>query len=105
MICEVFSTLSAEQVVQRLDDAQIANAMLNDMPGLWQHAQLRARERWVEVMTPTGKVPALKPPGSGSAWDPRMDAIPALGQHTTDILRGIGYDDEQIAALKSAGAI
>jgi formyl-CoA transferase len=34
-----------------------------------------------------------------------MDAIPALGQHTHDILRGLGYDDEQIAALKSAGAI
>jgi itaconate CoA-transferase len=105
LICEVFSTLSAEQVIARLDDAQIANAMLNDMQGLWQHAQLRARERWVEVMTPTGSMPALKPPGSGSAWNPRMDPIPALGQHTTDILRDLGYDDDHIAALKSAGAI
>ncbi|NDC09449.1 MAG: CoA transferase [Oxalobacteraceae bacterium] len=105
LICEVFSTLSAEQVVARLDDAQIANAMLNDMQGLWQHAQLRARERWVEVMTPNGAMPALKPPGSGIAWNPRMDPIPALGQHTTDILRDLGYDNDQIAALKSAGAI
>jgi itaconate CoA-transferase len=105
LICEVFSTLSAEQVIERLDEAQIANAMLNDMQGLWQHSQLRARERWVEVMTPTGSMPALKPPGSGSAWSPRMDPIPALGQHTTDILRDLGYDDGQIAALRSAGAI
>ena len=105
LICDVFSALTAEQVIQRLDDAQIANAMLNDMQGLWQHAQLKVRERWVEVMSPTGAVPALKPPGSGRAWDPRMDAIPALGQHTHDILRGLGYDDEQLAALKSAGAI
>jgi len=105
LICEVFSTLTAEQVIARLDEAQIANAMLNDMQGLWQHAQLRARERWVEVMTPAGAVPALKPPGSDSAWVPRMDPIPALGEHTHEILRGLGYDDKQIAALKTAGAI
>jgi len=105
LICEVFSTLTAEQVIARLDEAQIANAMLNDMQGLWQHAPLRARERWVEVMTPAGAVPALKPPGSDSAWAPRMDPIPALGEHTHEILRGLGYDDEQIAALKIAGAI
>jgi crotonobetainyl-CoA:carnitine CoA-transferase CaiB-like acyl-CoA transferase len=56
-------------------------------------------------MTPNGAMPALKPPGSGIAWNPRMDPIPALGQHTTDILRDLGYDNDQIAALKSAGAI
>jgi itaconate CoA-transferase len=105
LICEAFSSLTAGQVIERLDDAQIANAMLNDMQGLWHHAQLRARERWVEVMSPSGSVPALKPPGSGSAWPPRMDPIPALGEHTDQILRGLGYDDAQITTLKSVGAI
>ena len=105
LICAEFSKLTAEQVIQRLDDAQIANAMLNDMQGLWQHAQLQARERWVEVMSPSGALPALKPPGAGSAWDARMDPIPALGEHTVNILHELGYNDADITALRSTGAI
>jgi crotonobetainyl-CoA:carnitine CoA-transferase CaiB-like acyl-CoA transferase len=34
-----------------------------------------------------------------------MDPIPALGEHTDQILRGLGYDDAQITTLKSVGAI
>ncbi len=30
---------------------------------------------------------------------------PALGEHTDAVLRAAGYDDEEIAALKEAGAV
>jgi crotonobetainyl-CoA:carnitine CoA-transferase CaiB-like acyl-CoA transferase len=33
------------------------------------------------------------------------DAPPLLGQHTTDVLRELGYKDDDIAKLKKAGAI
>ena len=54
---------TAEQVVERLDAAQIGNARMNDMHEVWEHAQLRARSRWMEVDTPVGKITALLPPG------------------------------------------
>ena len=66
-------------MIARLDEAQIANARMNDMHDVWQHPQLKARERWTEVDTPAGPIPALLPPGDTDAFAPRMDAVPALG--------------------------
>ena len=99
------ASLSAEQVVERLEAAQIANAQLNDMHDLWQHAQLRARDRWTEVASPVGPLPALLPPAVPNTWTARMDAIPALGQHTAAILAELGYDAAAIADLETAKAI
>ena len=105
IIVAAFAALTAEQVIERLDAAQIANARMNDMHDLWQHAQLKARERWVEVQTPSGPVPALLPPGVPDTYAPRMDAVPALGQHTDAILAEIGYGAERVAALRAQNAI
>ncbi|MBN8495161.1 MAG: CoA transferase, partial [Burkholderiales bacterium] len=62
IIVAAFAGLSAAQVMQRLDEAQIANAQLNTMQQLWQHPQLQARQRWREVGSPVGPLPALLPP-------------------------------------------
>ena len=105
IILETFSALSTAQVLERLDAAQIANARMNDMAGLWQHPQLRARDRWRDVASPAGPIPALLPPGRQSAFDYRMDAIPAVGAHTEAILRSLGRGDADIAALRAAEAI
>ncbi len=105
LIVGTFAQLTLAQVVARLDAAQIANGRLNDMAGLWQHEQLRARARWTEVGTPVGPIPALLPPGRQSAFDYRMDPIPAVGQHTDAILRQLGRTDGEIGALRAAGTI
>jgi crotonobetainyl-CoA:carnitine CoA-transferase CaiB-like acyl-CoA transferase len=105
LIVRAFAALSYEQVVQRLEEAQIANAELRDMAGLWSHEQLAARKRWREVDTSAGPVPALLPPGSWDDGDPRLDAVPALGQHTDAILAELGLDTAAIAALRNAEAI
>lgn len=97
----VFGTLTATQVIARLDAAQIANARVNTVHELWEHPQLGARERWRKVDTPAGPMPALLPPGSWSDG-PRMDPVPALGQHTDAILAELGFD---AAALRAAGAV
>jgi itaconate CoA-transferase len=91
IILGVFSALGTAQVEQRLDEAQIANARMNDMAGLWSHPQLKARERWRNVGSPAGEIPALLPPGRNKSFEYRMDAVPAVGEHTDAILRELGW--------------
>jgi crotonobetainyl-CoA:carnitine CoA-transferase CaiB-like acyl-CoA transferase len=105
IIIAAFSTMTSAEVVARLDTAQIANANVNDMHAVWAHPQLQARERWRQVDSPVGKIPALLPPGSWEDEPPRMDAVPALGQHSETILKTLGYTENQIAELRSAHAI
>ncbi|HMN22104.1 MAG TPA: CaiB/BaiF CoA-transferase family protein [Ottowia sp.] len=105
LILQEFAPLTAAQVVERLDQAGIANARVNDMAGLWAHPQLKARERWRQVDSPVGPVPALLPPGVSSGFDYRMDGIPAVGQHNAAILAELGWSAEQIDALQPPQAI
>ena len=105
IIVETFAALSTAQVLERLDAAQIANARMNDMAGLWAHPQLQARERWRQVGSPAGEIPALLPAGRQSAFDYRMDPIPAVGEHTEAILRTLGRSDAQIETLRKAKAV
>ena len=105
IIVETFGALSTAQVLERLDAAQIANARMNDMAGLWAHPQLQARERWRQVGSPAGNIPALLPAGRQSAFDYRMDPIPAVGEHSDAILRSLGRSEADIAALREAGAV
>ncbi|GAB7531113.1 CaiB/BaiF CoA-transferase family protein [Pseudomonas sp. 3A(2025)] len=105
LIIEAFATLDFDTVIQRLDRANIANARVNDMQGVWAHPQLQARERWRQVATPAGNIPGLLPPANSSAFSPRMDPVPALGEHSASILAELGLSSERIEQLHSAGII
>lgn len=90
IILDTFSELSIQQVTDRLEQAQIANAKMNNMADLWAHPQLKSRDRWVTVDSPAGELPALLPPGQQTSFDYRMDGIPSVGQHTQAILNELG---------------
>jgi len=104
VIVDVFAALTGAEVVERLEAAQIANARVNTMHEVWEHPQLKARERWREVGSPVGPLPALLPPGT---WNegPRMDPIPGLGEHTDAILAELGLAAPDIATLRAVGAV
>ncbi|MDB5893319.1 MAG: CoA transferase [Rhodoferax sp.] len=104
IIVDTFRPLDVAEVEARLEAAQIANARVNTMADVWAHPQLAARGRWREVGSPQGPLPAMLPPGT---WDegPRMDPVPALGEHSDAILAELGYAPGDIAALRAAGAV
>jgi itaconate CoA-transferase len=105
LIIEAFSLLSFDVVVDRLERANIANARVNDMAGVWNHPQLSGRDRWRTVQTSEGAIPSLLPPATSNAYTPRMDAVPALGEHTEQVLEQLGLDSRAIAHLRTQGAI
>ncbi len=105
LIVAAFSNFTADEVALRLEAVGIANAQVNTMAEVWAHPQLKARDRWRDVDTPAGPIPALLPPGSWQHAAPRMDAVPALGQHTDAILGQQGYSAERIAALRAQGVV
>jgi itaconate CoA-transferase len=104
IIDQTFKELDSEQLLARLDAADIANARVNDMQGLWDHPQLKARDRWRVVDSPNGEIPALLPPG-GTAFEQRMDPIPAVGQHTDSILVELGFNSSDIDTFRATGGI
>jgi itaconate CoA-transferase len=102
---KVFRGLTTAEVIERLEDADIANARLNDMAQFWAHPQLAARGRWAKVGSPGGELDMLKPPFNLSGFEPRLDPIPALGAQSRAILAELGYGEREVEALSSSGVI
>jgi crotonobetainyl-CoA:carnitine CoA-transferase CaiB-like acyl-CoA transferase len=89
-ITKTFGTISADDAIDRLEAAGIANARLRNLTGLVEHEQLTARNRWREVDSPVGPIKALVPPATLDGDEPVMGPIPAPGQHTEQILAELG---------------
>ncbi|WP_180115483.1 MULTISPECIES: CaiB/BaiF CoA-transferase family protein [unclassified Acinetobacter] len=105
MIEKKFSQWSQAEIMQRLESANIANARVNQVQDLWQHPQLQARQRWIEVDSPVGKIPTLKPVGLSNTEDFTVKGIPSLGQHTHSILKELEFSPEYIQSLSVEGII
>ena len=104
-IREVFATLTAAAIVARLDAAQIANGRMNSVAQLAEHPQLRARDRWCEVPSSAGPLRATLPPATLDGAEPRMDAVPEVGEHTDALLAELGFAPETVEAWRRAGVV
>lgn len=104
IIARRFAELSDDEAIAALTAVPLAYARVNTMHDVWLHPQLAARDRWRMVSTPAGAVPALQLPGLIDDT-PRMDPVPALGEHTGTILTTLGFSSDEIATLHADGVI
>ena len=100
-----FGGLSSEEVISRLDGARIANARMRTVQEFLDHPQLKARDRWREVNSPTGPIRTLLPPVTMQGVESVMKPIPEVGEHTGPILEELGLDAERVRSMRDAGAV
>jgi itaconate CoA-transferase len=100
-----FEGLSSQGVIERLEEARIANARMRTVRDFLDHPQLEARGRWREFGSSVGPLRALLPPATMSDTEPVMAPIPDVGEHTAAILAELGYDSDAVAALRRSGAV
>jgi crotonobetainyl-CoA:carnitine CoA-transferase CaiB-like acyl-CoA transferase len=100
LIADVFGALSSTEVLDRLELADIACARGNSISEFLDHPQLVGRDRWSSIESPVGPLRALLPPVQMDGVTPVMGAVPALSQHTEQILTELGFDGETIAAWR-----
>jgi crotonobetainyl-CoA:carnitine CoA-transferase CaiB-like acyl-CoA transferase len=86
LVSDALLGIPADEALRRLGVARITVAGVNDLRGVWGHEQLRSRDRFVPVETPSGTVEMLAAPFALSDWTVPAGRVPALGEHDPDTL-------------------
>lgn len=86
LVASVFASVAPEELMRRLRAGRVAHSFVRDPLALWQHDQLRARNRFMQVTTPTGTAEVYKPPFNLSNMADADTTVPALGDHDPDLV-------------------
>jgi len=99
--------LPLDEAKAAADEAAVPDYMaeLSIFQVLLNHPQLAGRGRWRQIGSPVGELAALLPPITLPGLEPRMAAVPELGEHTAAILADLGHDAAAVDALRAEGVI
>jgi formyl-CoA transferase len=96
-----------EDILAALKVADVPHGKIYTAADIVADPQYLAREMIRQITLPDGtplKLPGIVPKLSATPGEMKWVG-PALGEHTEEVLRGIGYSNEDIARLRASGAI
>jgi formyl-CoA transferase len=102
---EALSSLTVAEAEARMEKASIAYARSNDVSEVLDHPQILARGRKMTVAVPGGSVEVLHAPFNIEGAEDEAKPVPAVGQHSDEVLRGLGLGDAEIARLREEGVV
>lgn len=105
LISQTLRRFTAAELTALLDDIGIACARVNDLKSVSEHPQLVERDRWAQTSTPVGPVPTLRQVITERRKQYPVGAVPALGQHTRQLLAELGRDGAAIDELVRRGVV
>jgi crotonobetainyl-CoA:carnitine CoA-transferase CaiB-like acyl-CoA transferase len=109
IIDEGFAKYTKDEMAQRLDDQVLAWAPVQTLAEVAEDPQAKASGAIVQVPSAKGDGSTFSSPASPvrfrGADDGPKGPSPAMGEHTRDVLKSIGYSAEDIDAALSAGTV
>jgi len=99
-------SVTVAEIVARCDEEGVVCAPVLDLGQVAQDEQVRTLKSIVKVRYAGHELPVVNNPLHLSSTEPAVLADPpALGEHTAEILDGLGYDAARVAQLRKAGVI
>jgi crotonobetainyl-CoA:carnitine CoA-transferase CaiB-like acyl-CoA transferase len=87
-----FAARNAGEWLERLREARIPCGAVNDLAAVMEHPQLAHNRLVAEVDSPGGPIPTIGNPFLVDGERPALGSVPALGEHTADVLRQLGLE-------------
>jgi crotonobetainyl-CoA:carnitine CoA-transferase CaiB-like acyl-CoA transferase len=89
---DVLAARPASEWLARLEGARVPCGSVNDLRDVMEHPQLAHNRLVAEVGSPAGPIPTIGNPFLVAAERPGLGPVPALGEHTAEVLRELGVE-------------
>ncbi len=99
--------MTLDEILAALKAADVPHGKIYSAADIVKDPQYLAREMIRQMTLPDGtplKLPGVVPKLSDTPGDVHWVG-PALGEHTDEVLRSVGYSNEDIARLRATGVI
>ena len=99
---------TTSELVERMVEEEVPVGPVLTLEEIFDNPQIKHNEAILDFEHPTaGAYRQARPAArfSKTPQDPRRHLPPLLGEHTEEVLRELGYDDDQLGSLRASGVV